>query len=114
MSPSKSSPLKNLGFKRSPVKRLDFGMEKKRKRTDSESVDGFITKFPRCQSEILNSTVPDARAFNSRTRSELNLSQNRQLKELTTNHKKVRGYSAIIIWHETVFLFILETSIGYI
>ncbi|CAH1101450.1 unnamed protein product [Psylliodes chrysocephalus] len=88
MSPSKSSPLKNLGFKRSPVKRLDFGMEKKRKRTDSESVDGFITKFPRCQSEILNSTVPDARAFNSRTRSELNLSQNRQLKELTTNHKK--------------------------
>ncbi|XP_057657788.1 uncharacterized protein LOC130894811 [Diorhabda carinulata] len=86
MSPSKSSPLKSMGFKRTPVKRLDFGMEEKRKRAD-DSQDEPLSKFPRCQSAPSSSEI-DTRSLNSRTKSDFSLSQNRQTKELTTNNKK--------------------------
>ncbi|XP_072391920.1 uncharacterized protein mi [Diabrotica undecimpunctata] len=87
MSPSKSSPLKNMGFKRSPIKRLDFGNEKKRKRDDS--VDEQPSKFARCHSENMPlSTLADVKMLSTRTKSDLNISQSRHIKELTTNHKK--------------------------
>ncbi|XP_050509675.1 uncharacterized protein LOC126886715 [Diabrotica virgifera virgifera] len=90
MSPSKSSPLKNMGFKRSPIKRLDFGHEKKRKRDDS--IDGEPSKFARRDSSYSEnmplSTLADVRTLSTRTKSDLNVSQNRQIRELTTNHKK--------------------------
>ncbi|CAG9864246.1 unnamed protein product [Phyllotreta striolata] len=87
-SPSKRSPLKNLGFKRSPVKRLDFGTEKKRKRMDSDSYEEVPSKFPKSQSECTLLNDSSTKMLSSRTRSDLSLHQTRQIKELTITHKK--------------------------
>ncbi|XP_050293672.1 uncharacterized protein LOC126734174 [Anthonomus grandis grandis] len=83
-SPRKHSPLKQS---RSPFKRgLNFGYEKKRKRSESDDVPA--SKFPRSMSmDVKPSTSVGNRSI-CRTQSELNISGNKGQNELSEQHKK--------------------------